>query len=393
VVPPVVPPVVTPPPPPLIPSTVPVATEIIPVTANSTPTAKTVITFQLPATTATDNQLVELTVPPKSTSSDTNWSVKSTVTAAAITSGYATLQIVATAISTGADVTKFAIPLELHIARAATDGIPAYSLDDGLTWTELAQLTSNSLPANLNEGYFVNTDGSMTLFTRHLTLFGIRKPTPVVEISTTTNQLELGDTSFLIISGGAGSGNIRFQTSTPKVCAVSPTGFIVGLAAGNCFVTATKYASEIFIDTTSNPLKIVISDAASRKAAADAAAAAAAAAAKAAAAAANASNQLIRVGISVNGVTPIRVNLGIKYAKKSIVVTMRSKVKGKTITTKLGTTLLNAKGVGTFTTKIKIPVGSVLNLALAPVTITTSKPTKRAIRVAPKRPAVKTTAI
>ena len=66
---------------------------------------------------------------------------------------------------------------------------------------------------------------------------------------------------------------------------------------------------------------------------------------------------------------------------------------GKTITTKLGTTLLNSKGVGTFSTKIKIPVGSVLNLALAPATITTSRPTKKAIRSVPKKPAVVTTAI
>jgi hypothetical protein len=312
-----------------------------------------------------------VTVPSLATATDTKWLVRPTVSPAAVTSGYTSLEIVATTVSTGAGLTKFAVPLEIRIPRPASDGIPAFSTDDGLTWTELAQITSNLLPANLNEGYFVNEDGSFILFTRHLTLFGIRKPTAVVEIGTTTNQLELGKTTFLVISGGSGSGNISFQTSTPKVCAVSQTGFIVGIAAGNCFVTATKSASEIFMDTTSNPLKIVITDLAAKKAAADAAAKIAAAA--------KASNQIVWVGNFHMGVTPVRINLGTKYAKTPIIVTMRSNVKGKTITVKLGTLLLGSKGIGVFTTMIKIPIGSVLNLSLAPVPIKTSKPTTIAV--------------
>ena len=320
-----------------------------------------------------------VTVPANSTATDTKWLVRPTVTPAAVTSGYTSIEIVATTVSTGADLTKFAVPLEIRIPRPASDGIPAFSMDEGQTWHQLALLASDSLPANLDEGYFVNADGSYTLLTRHLTIFGVRKPTPVVEIGTTTNQLELGETSFLIVSGGSGSGGMHFQTSTPKVCAVSPTGFIVGIAAGNCFVTATKYASEIFMDTTSNPLKIVISDAAAKQAAADAAAKAAAAAA----AAANVSNQMVWVGNSVKGVTPVRINLGTKYGKKSILITMRTNVKGKTITVKLGTILLSSKGIAVFTTKIKIPVGSVVNLSLAPVAITRSKPRTGALRIVP----------
>lgn len=70
-------------------------------------------------------------------------------------------------------VTQLNAPLVIHFANAGTT-IPAYSRDN-VTWTNIPRLSSPALPAGQQDGYFVNTDGSYDVYTRHLTYFGLLK--------------------------------------------------------------------------------------------------------------------------------------------------------------------------------------------------------------------------
>jgi hypothetical protein len=340
-----------------------------------------------------DTQTIILTVPPKATTVDTTWVVKPTVNAEAISSGYPTIQITATNTATGVETKNFVIPLELHMAKPATDGIPSFSTDGGQTWTQMTRVLTKSLPANLQEGYFVNDDGSITFLTRHLTEFGIRKPTQQIAVATDTAILQLGETTFLVVTGGTGTGKIAYHTSTPLTCAVSDTGFVVALAAGDCLVSATKFASDIYLDTSATPLKITISDSDAKAAAAAAAAQAqqeALVRANAAAAAAAAGNLKIWTGARIKGYTPVRVNLGAVYAGQSVIVAIQTKVKGKVKSTDIGGVILSAKGFGVFTTKVVIPKTALLTVRLAPVIIAqTQQATPRPTPTPTKKPVVK----
>ncbi|HWB21857.1 MAG TPA: hypothetical protein VG652_03105 [Gaiellaceae bacterium] len=81
----------------------------------------------------------------------------------------------------GDPITSFPIPLQIHISASSTGDIPAFS-EDGLSWTTLPRLTTPDLPADQPDGYFMDPDGVITIFTHHATYFGVlkdvRAPTP-----------------------------------------------------------------------------------------------------------------------------------------------------------------------------------------------------------------------
>jgi hypothetical protein len=72
----------------------------------------------------------------------------------------------------GEPVTRFEAPLEIRIDASEASNVPAYSRD-GKTWTTIPRLTSLPIPDGQDDGYFVNADGSVSIFTRHATLFGL----------------------------------------------------------------------------------------------------------------------------------------------------------------------------------------------------------------------------
>jgi parallel beta-helix repeat protein len=86
--------------------------------------------------------------------------------------GDTVVQVNVTADGTGQAVTQFAAPLVLHVSAIAKGEVPGYS-HDGTTWTTIPRLSSPELPAGQADGYFVNADGSVDIYTRHATLFGL----------------------------------------------------------------------------------------------------------------------------------------------------------------------------------------------------------------------------
>jgi hypothetical protein len=77
--------------------------------------------------------------------------------------------------STG-PVTNLQAPMKIHIGASQGNFVPAYS-QDGTSWKTIPRLSSPELPAGQSDGYFVNADGSVDIYTRHLTFFGLLKDT------------------------------------------------------------------------------------------------------------------------------------------------------------------------------------------------------------------------
>jgi hypothetical protein len=88
----------------------------------------------------------------------------------------------------GAAVTSFAAPMVLHIDAGKTKEVPAYS-QDGITWTTIPKLGSPELPEGQRDGYFVNPDGSIDVYTRHATYFALLKDTQAPTAPTLTGRL------------------------------------------------------------------------------------------------------------------------------------------------------------------------------------------------------------
>jgi Cadherin-like beta sandwich domain len=74
--------------------------------------------------------------------------------------------------SNGNPVTSFQAPLDIHIGNVPPSQVPAYS-HDGVTWTIIPSLTEPTLGDGQPDGYVANADGSIDIYTRHATFFGL----------------------------------------------------------------------------------------------------------------------------------------------------------------------------------------------------------------------------
>jgi hypothetical protein len=95
----------------------------------------------------------------------------------------------------GTKVTSFLKPIIIHIPAGAVSGVPAYS-EDGITWVLIPELSTPSLPDGQPDGYYLNADGSVDIYTRHATLFGLLKDTqaptaPALKARVSGNKLYL----------------------------------------------------------------------------------------------------------------------------------------------------------------------------------------------------------
>ncbi len=121
----------------------------------------------------------------------------------------------------GNPVTQFAKPLRLRISASAADNVPAYS-QDGITWRPIPRLTSLPLPPTQEDGYFVNTDGSIDIYTRHATFFGLVKATKFKISSVNVGAKAL--TSAVVLPGrGALTQIVTRKSATGAVLTVCKT--------------------------------------------------------------------------------------------------------------------------------------------------------------------------
>ena len=86
--------------------------------------------------------------------------------------GSTVVQLTVTDTATGTPITNFQQPITIHLSASRAGDTPAYS-HDGVSWTPIPRLISPTLPAGQQDGYFLNPDGSIDIFTLHATLFGL----------------------------------------------------------------------------------------------------------------------------------------------------------------------------------------------------------------------------
>ncbi len=121
----------------------------------------------------------------------------------------------------GNPVTQFAKPLRLRISASEADNVPAYS-QDGITWRPIPRLTSLPLPPTQEDGYFVNTDGSIDIYTRHATFFGLVKATKF-KISSVKAGLKALTSTVVLPGRGALTQIVTRKSATGAVLTVCKT--------------------------------------------------------------------------------------------------------------------------------------------------------------------------
>jgi ELWxxDGT repeat protein len=102
--------------------------------------------------------------------------------ATGFSTGGAVIEITATD-ANGNRITTLDKPLVIHFSAGATGTVPASS-SDGTTWTPMPPLDGPSLPDGQRDGYYTEADGSVDVYTRHLTLFGLLTDTRAPAAST-----------------------------------------------------------------------------------------------------------------------------------------------------------------------------------------------------------------
>jgi predicted esterase YcpF (UPF0227 family) len=94
------------------------------------------------------------------------------------------VQVMVTA-ADGTTVHAFAIPLQITFKNVSADDFPTTSETAGTTWRAIPLLTSLPLPSGQPDGY-IRTGSTITIYTHHLSLFAVQRPTRAIASATET---------------------------------------------------------------------------------------------------------------------------------------------------------------------------------------------------------------
>ena len=152
---------------------------------------------------------------------------------------------------TGAAISYVAGAYEIKMPAGAFYA-ELYWSSDGQVWQKIPESKTEFLPMDSHAIYFHEKDGSSSILTNQLGLFGYRKAQAPLTLTTPATTLNLGAQMTLAATGGSGSGVVNFGTTTVAICSVTPGGLLTGVKEGKCLLTARKNASSYYIDTLSN---------------------------------------------------------------------------------------------------------------------------------------------
>jgi hypothetical protein len=169
-------------------------------------------------------------------------------TAGGFTASGAVFQLTVTD-SSGAPVTTFQAPIVFHVSSAPRGDIPAYS-PDGVAWTPMHLLASPTLPAGARDGYYVNADGSIDIFTRHATFFGLvedaQAPSLLVKAAIGGGRLRLS----LRASDNVRVVSFRVKCSGSPAMLTTKSYVVVPARSGTCVARALDGAGNRSVPTT-----------------------------------------------------------------------------------------------------------------------------------------------
>jgi hypothetical protein len=158
----------------------------------------------------------------------------------------------------GKRTTSFPLPLVLHLKSPGTGITPAYF--DGTSWHLIPRLTALPLPAAQTDGYVLNADGSLNIYTHHATLFGALTHTTGTTPDAFSYAYKAGATTFTFHWDAPAFGGVvgyRLILGTKILYEGKTTSAVVPACTGT-FSLVVLYAGSQFVpgDTLTIGLKL-----------------------------------------------------------------------------------------------------------------------------------------
>ncbi len=176
-------------------------------------------------------------------------------------------------------------------------------------------------------------------------------PQAALTLSSSATTVEWGTQAKLTLTGGSGTGAVTYSSTGTTFCAVNPSGNLTPVSAGTCTVTATKDGDGTYGSAQSNSVTITAVEKLGASATTGSTS--------------NAGVAMV-VGKPVAGVATVKFTVADTYAGEKVSVILATKNSaGKTIYKTLGSAKVGSTGAVSFKTKVKLPVGAVLQLKSA----------------------------
>jgi hypothetical protein len=176
-------------------------------------------------------------------------------------------------------------------------------------------------------------------------------PQTALVLTTSTATVSWGSQVKLTLTGGSGTGAVTYSSTGATFCAVDRDGNLTPISVGTCTVTANKAADGIYGSAQSNSITITATESASPSTTTGST---------------SNSGVAMVVGKPVKGVATVKFNVADTYAGDRVSVILATKSRtGNTLYKTLGTATVGSTGAVSFKTKVKLPVGAVLQLKSA----------------------------
>ena len=174
-------------------------------------------------------------------------------------------------------------------------------------------------------------------------------PQTALVLTSSASSVAWGSSVKLTLAGGSGTGAVTYSSTGTTFCAVNPSGNLTPVSAGTCTVTANKDGDGTYGSAQSNSITITATE-------------------NAVASTSSTSNSGVAmvVGKPVGGVATVKFTVADTYAGEKVSVILATKSSsGKTLYKTLGSAKVGTTGAVSFKTKVKLPVGAVLQLKSA----------------------------
>lgn len=174
-------------------------------------------------------------------------------------------------------------------------------------------------------------------------------PQAALVLTSSATSVAWGSQIKLTLTGGSGTGSVTYSSTGTTFCAVDRDGLLTPVSAGTCTVTANKEGDGTYGTAQSNSITITATDIAVTSTGSNS----------------NSGTSMV-VGTPVKGVVTVKFTVADTYAGENVSVVLATKSSsGKTLYKSLGSAKVGSTGAVTFKTKVKLPVGAVLQLKSA----------------------------
>ena len=138
---------------------------------------------------------------------------------------------------------------EIRFNALPINGIVATSSDE-IFWDALPRLSSKSLAADQQFGYFIDSDGSVVVLTKTTGAFGIRQKRPTLNIERWADQVTPGSATRLQFAGEIGEDPVKVIVGdSGSVCQISNVGVLSAVGSGLCYVTAVQGGGSMYMSS------------------------------------------------------------------------------------------------------------------------------------------------